>query len=55
MASNLAHWKANVKSGLFSPGTISDTISASHIEAMCRESGYAWRRSFWSPMVTVKC
>ena len=53
MVTSIAHWKQQVKSGLFSPGIVADILSAQRIEEYCRAAGHRWRCSFWSPTLTV--
>jgi hypothetical protein len=50
---NLAHWKGNVKSSLLSNGIVQEVVSQAVIEGFCQESNHDWRRSFWSPRMTV--
>lgn len=50
---HLARWKPHVKAGLLDHPVLSRTFSARSIEWHCREEGYRWRESFWSPATTV--
>jgi hypothetical protein len=53
MSGTLAHWKRNVKSALIHSQAVQQLLSIPHIEHRCRQAGQQWRRSFWSPPVTV--
>jgi len=33
--------------------TVAEALSPDVIEPCCREAGHRWRRSFWSPTMTV--
>ena len=49
----IAHWKRRVKLGLFTDPMISKVLGDGQIERRCREAGHQWRRSFWSPGMTM--
>lgn len=53
MSGTLAHWKRNVKSALIQSQAVQQLLSRSHLEDRCRQAGQQWRRSFWSPPLTV--
>jgi len=50
---HLARWKPHVKVGLLNHSAVSRTLSTRTIEWYCRDEGYRWRESFWSPATTV--
>lgn len=50
---NLTRWKRQLKSSLLVDSAFSETLSPATIEDSCRRAGHTWRRSFWSPSVTV--
>src|SRR3990170_1726981 len=50
---SLAHGKRQVKDDLLSNPTLAHILSPPLIEAFSRQAGHEWRRSFWSPSVTV--
>ena len=49
----LAPWKGFVKENLLRLPTVRDTLSPGLIETCCRQAGYHWRTSFWSPSTTM--
>ncbi len=50
---NIARWKPLVKVDLVNDPAIGRALSAGTMERYCREAGYRWRESFWSPSTTV--
>jgi len=50
---HLTHWRHNLKSRLACHPIVEKVLSPETVERCCRESAYRWRKSFWSPSVTV--
>jgi hypothetical protein len=50
---DLKRWKRNLKETLLVHSLLTTTLSPEAIEAACRDFGYAWRESFWSPTTTL--
>jgi hypothetical protein len=50
---NIAHWKRHVNEHLLTDPVVSNALSPETVEAYCRSAGYRWRRSFWSPSITL--
>lgn len=50
---SFARWKPLVKVDLVNDPAVRRTLSAKTIEGYCRDEGYRWRESFWSPATTV--
>lgn len=50
---NIAHWRRHVNEQLLVDPVIGPVLSAEEIEAHCRAAGHRWRKSFWSPSVTL--
>jgi len=50
---NLTRWRRQLKSGLLVHSAICDALAPEAIEDACRRAKHTWRRSFWSPTMTV--
>ena len=50
---SLTHWKHQIKRNLLADPLAGDVLSAERIEHTCRDVGHQWRRSFWSPTITL--
>ena len=50
---HLTHWKRYLKGHVLADPTIAEALSPDVIAPCCREAGHRWRRSFWSPTMTV--
>lgn len=50
---SITHWRRRLNTQLLDDPVIADALSARRIEAHCRDANHAWRKSFWSPAVTV--
>lgn len=49
----LAHWKRRVNEHMLIYPILQQFLSPSVIEEHCRQVGYKWRASFWSPTTTL--
>ena len=49
----ITHWRRYVNDQLLVDPLLSKALSAENIEAHCRSAGHGWRKSFWSPSITV--
>ena len=50
---HLTHWKRYLKGHVLADPTVAEALSPDVIEPCCREASHRWRRSFWSPTMTV--
>ena len=50
---NLTRWRRQLKSSVLVNSAICEALAPQGIEAACRQAGYHWRTSFWSPTMTV--
>lgn len=50
---SIAHWRQRLKSGLLFDEVIRRVLGVERIEEECRQVDHRWRRSFWSPPVTL--
>ena len=50
---SIANWKGRVKGQLFDHPVFAEVLDDGKIEEASREAGHRWRRSFWSPPMTV--
>ena len=50
---NITHWRRQLNSSLLVHASACDALSANAIERHCREAGHRWRKSFWSPPMTL--
>lgn len=50
---SVRYWREQVKSNILGIAAFGAFLSAATVEAACREEGHSWRRSFWSPSVTL--
>ena len=50
---HLTHWKRYLKGHVLADPTVAEALSPDVIEPYCRKAGHRWRRSFWSPTMTV--
>ncbi|MFH0981533.1 MAG: hypothetical protein V2A79_08345, partial [Planctomycetota bacterium] len=50
---SIAPWKRQLNHRLLLEPAVQEVLSREKIEAHCRQAGYAWRRSFWSPATTL--
>lgn len=50
---DLIRWKRQLKSSLLVNSAVCDAFAPAAIEGACREAGYVWRDSFWSPTLTL--
>ena len=50
---SIRDWKKRIKSDILGIPAFGEFLSATTVEAACREEGHTWRESFWSPSVTL--
>ncbi len=50
---SIAPWKRQLHDRLLLEPAVQEVLSRAKIEAHCRQAGYAWRPSFWSPATTL--
>ncbi len=50
---SIRDWKKRIKSDILGIPALGEFLSATTVEAACREEGHTWRQSFWSPSVTL--
>ncbi len=50
---SVRYWKQRIKSNILGIPALGEMLSATTVEAACDEEGHVWRRSFWSPSVTL--
>jgi len=50
---SVRYWKHRIKSNILGIPALGEFLSATTVEAACRDDGHTWRRSFWSPSVTL--
>ena len=50
---SIAHWKRQINTNLLNDPVIAEALAPEPIEEHCREMGYKWRDSAWSPSLTI--
>lgn len=50
---SIAHWRRHVNTALLGNPVVSQVFVPERIEEYCRQAGYGWRDSFWSPTITL--
>ena len=50
---SVRYWKQRIKSNILGIPALGEMLAATSVEGACDEEGYVWRRSFWSPSVTL--
>ncbi|HOW73049.1 MAG TPA: IS4 family transposase [Phycisphaerae bacterium] len=50
---SFAYWRRHVNQDLLADPLLAAALSPENVESRCRSVGYRWRRSFWSPSITL--
>src|SRR5690242_13946095 len=50
---SIPHWKRHINNNLLNDPVIAEALGPEPIEEHCREIGYQWRDSTWSPSLTI--
>ena len=50
---NLAHWRRSLKDNVLDESALGESLSPATVDNLCRSAGHRWRKSFWTPRVTL--
>ena len=50
---NLAHWRRSLEDHVLDESALGESLSPATVDDLCRSAGHRWRKSFWTPRVTL--
>ncbi len=50
---NITHWRRYLNHHFLTDSIVKQVFCPSEIEKLCRQANYHWRKTFWSPTMTL--